>query len=594
MKKIIFLLIFCIGSLVQAQNVQLAYNYFRNGEYEKAASEYKKLYDKNTRSRSYFKRLLLCYQELDDFDKSLSLIESQQKKYPGQTYLDVELGYHFHLLDQDEKATLYYDMALKSVENRPTSASLIGRAFSDNHLLDYALKAYEKGMEINPKLNYNLYIALIYGEKGAIEKMFSAYLSMVDANENYFGTIQRYIGRFVTDDSENKNNKIFRKLLLKKSQNNPKNVWNRLLSWLYMQQKDYNKAFVQEKALFRRNAKNLNQMFDLALISYEEAYYETAKNAYEFIQDNTNNQSEFLEATFYILKINIALAQSASEIETVDNQFKELFSKFGKGKNTVKIQIAYADFLTFKRDKPSESIAVLKAALPVADSRYMHGEIKIKLADVLVYTNKFNQALIKYTQVQTDLRGSFVAQTARFKVAQTSYFKGDFDWAKTQLRVLKSATSKLISNDALELNLLIGDNIADDTIRVALKTYAKADLLAYQNKNKQAIDTLSVLLKNFKGHAVEDEALFKQASLYKKIKQFPFAESNYLKIISIKKDGILVDDAYYQLGQLYENELDDIEKAKEMYQKIIFSFASSIHLVESRKRFRRLRGDKIE
>ena len=87
--------------------------------------------------------------------------------------------------------------------------------------------------------------------------------------------------------------------------------------------------------------------------------------------------------------------------------------------------------------------------------------------------------------------------------------------------------------------------------------------------------------------------MFKQAELFEKTKKFDFAENNYQKIITLQSDGILVDNCYFKLGQLYENQLNDLEKAKEMYQKIIFEFPSSIYLVDARKRFRKLRGDVI-
>ena len=594
MKKTLFILFFGVITFVQSQNVQMAYDYFRKGEYDKAASIYKKLYEKNKNNKTYFKKLITCYQEEEKFEKVQTLIEEQQVSFKKQYYLDVELGYNFQLQGLKEKAELYYQKAIDKVDENPNSARLTGKAFQDNHKLDYALQVYETAMNKNSKLNYNLYIAAIYGEKTEIDKMFGAYLNMVEKNPNYYTTIQRYIGRFITDDSENENNKIFRKILIKRLQNNPLDAWNNLLSWMYMQQKDYHKALVQEKAIFKRSSSDLKKIFDLATIALEAKDYDTATSAYTFILENTNNQIEVLRAEQNLLIIGVETAQTAEELNAVDTKFNNLFTEYGTGSNTVNLQIAYANFLTFKLDKPEQAITILKTASKVASSRYARGDIKIKLADILVYTDKFNQALINYTQVQTDLRGSDVAQTARLKVAQTSYYKGDFDWAKTQLKVLKSATSKLIANDALKLNLLIGDNIAGDTIRIALKKYAKADLLAFQNKNKQAIDSLSILIKDFKGHAVEDEALFKQAELFKITKQFAFAENNYQKIMSIKKDGILVDDALYNLGDLYENELDDVEKAKEMYQKIIFDFASSIYLVDARKKFRKLRGDKLE
>lgn len=593
MKKILLILFFFIIAFVQSQNqnVQLAYDYFRKGEYDKSASIYKKLLKKNYNNKSYFKQLLICYQEEEHFEIAKKLIEDQKVRFSKQYYLDVELGYNYELQNFKEKATTLYKNAISKVEENPSTARTIGKAFRDNHMLDYALQVYEMALNKNPKLNFGIYIASIYGEKTEIDKMFNAYLNMVEANPNYYNTIQRYIGKFITDDNENENNKIFRKLLIKRLQNNPLDAWNNLLSWLYMQQKDYNKSLIQEKAIYKRSSSDLKKIFNLATISLEAKDYDTATDANTFILENSNNQLEIIRAEQNLLFIGIETAKTPKALIALSTKFNELFEEYGKGSNTVNLQIAYADFLTFKLDKPTEAIVILKDASKVSRSKYTKGSIKIKLADILVYTNKFNQALITYTQVQSDLRGSEIAQTARLKVAQTSYYKGDFDWAKTQLKVLKSATSKLISNDALKLNLLIGDNIAEDTVRIALKKYAKADLLSFQNKNLRAIDTLSVLLKEFKGHAVEDEALLKQAELYEKTKQYVLAENNYLKIIEIKKDGILVDDALFALGELYINNLNDESKAKEMYQKIIFNFASSIYLVDARKKFRKLRGD---
>ncbi len=593
MKKIILIFFLIVGGFLQAQNVQQAYDYFRKGEYQKSATIYSKLHQKNTNSKTYFKKLVRCYQELENYVKVEDLISKQIKRFPKWHYLNVELGYNYQLQNLNDKAKKLYKKAINAIDKTPSSAFTVGRSFQENHMLDYAMQVYRKAMGINPKLNLHIYIANIYGEKAEISNMFDAYLDMVESNANYFSTIQRYVGKFITDDSRNENNILFRKLLLKRLQNNPNDSWNKLLSWMYMQQKDYDKAFIQEKALFKRSSSDLKRIFDLGFVSFQAKRFETSKSCFNYILENTENQGQVLNAHLSLLEIGVRTAKTDADYNQVDLKFKELFSKYGKGRNTIDLQIAYADFLTFTKDNPETALTILQEAIPFANSRFLRGNIKIKLADILVYTNKFNQALINYTQVQADLKGSDIAQTARLKVAKTSYYKGDFDWAKTQLKVLKSATSKLISNDALKLNLLIGDNIAGDTIRTALKKYATADLLAFQNKNAQAIDTLSTILKEFKGHAIEDEALFKQAELYTKTKQFSFAENNYHKLIQLNKDGILVDDSYYKLGKLYENELADIEKAKEMYQKIIFDFASSIYLVDARRKFRKLRGDHL-
>lgn len=590
MKNILFIFICFISLQIYAQEPQLAFQYYRNGEYEKSASLYKSLHEKHPYNTKYINYLIDCHQQLENFEEITTIVNKQLEKYPNQKYLYVELGYSFQLQHVQEKAILFYEKALKTIDKTPNSAYLIGKTFQDNHLLDYALLAYKKAMVLNQAANYNFQIAFIYGEKGEIDNMFNAYLDLVSSGENYTSIAKNYIGRFISDDAESEHNISLKRLLLKRMQNKPQNSWNELLSWLFMQQKEYNKALVQEKALHKRNSGNLNNIIDVGKIAFDEKYFEDAKNCFNYVLENSINIEAELIAKLYLLEIDM---KTNASNEVIENQFQQLFNQYGKTIETLNIQAIYAEFLAFKKNDPSNAISILKDALKLPINQFQKGQLKIKLADILVFTNKFSSALIYYTQVQNDLKNNPIAQSARFKIAQTSYFKGDFDWAQSQLKVLKNSTSQLIANDALDLNLLITDNAVKDSLKIALKTYAIADLLAYQNKNKQAIDKLHVILKNYKGHPIEDETLFKQAKLFEKINDFQNSENNYLQIIKIDKEDILADDAHYYLAELYLNNLNNMEKAKEYYQKIIFEYPSSIYLVDARKKFRKLRGDDI-
>ncbi len=590
MYKIIFILIF-ISTSVFAQKPELAYSYYRNGEYEKAITLYKPLHEKNKVRRDYFKNLLTCYQQLDNFDLSEKLIQQQLKDFPNQKYLKIELGYNFQLQDQITKANEYYDETLNEIKKNPNYVYAIGQAFSKNHLLDYALKSYQIAKDLNPKLVTEIQVAQIYGEKGELEKMFNSYLDLIEINEKYQPTVQRYIGKFITTDSQNDSNKLLKKLLLIRSQNNPQDAYNILLSWLYVQQNDYDKALIQEKSLFARNQLNTLKIEEIGKISFKDQDYKTAKKSFQFLLENTSDNSIKIDAENYLIQIDIM--DSNIDNSKIEQQFQELFKIYGLNNSTIKLQLTYADFLTYEMDLPQKAISLLENTQSLSASSLQKGEIKIKQADILVYTGKFNQALVLYSQVQIQLKNSTLAQTARFKVAQTSYFKGDFNWAKVQLRVLKSSSSQLIANDALALNLLISNNIDKDSVQKPLQLYAKAELLSYQNKNQQAIDSLDIILISFKGHPIEDNTLLKQAELFKKEKNYTAAENNYLKFIELHKESVLIDDAYFYLAKLYQNELQDNQKAKKMYEKIIFEYPSSIYLVDARREYRNLRGDDI-
>ncbi|MDX6745496.1 tetratricopeptide repeat protein [Polaribacter sp. PL03] len=605
MKKIFLLLFLIISSVTIGQNPAqkkaqnnyiLAENYYREGAYEKATQIYKKLYDSSPFNTTYLGRLISCYQETDQFLIAENLLKSRIKANKSQVYLYVYLGYNFEKQQQKEKAQENYKIAINSLDKTPSYGAILGRLFKEYNLLDDAILAYEKAMEANKNANYNFQIAQIYGEKGNFKKMFESYIDLVDKNDQYFSLVQRYTSTYITDDAENEANILFRKTLLRKSASNPKDVWNTLLSWLFTQQKDYTKALIQEKALYQRKPDDLSAIFTIGQIAFNDKSFDASQQCFNFIVEKSTTKNEIINANLYLA--NIAVATKNPDTETI---FKNLFTTFGKNTATIKLQVAYADFLTFSKNEPTKANIVLEEALSFANSKFDKARIKLKLGDVLVFTGKFNKALIYFSQIQTQLKNHELGQEARFKVAQTSYFKGDFDWAKAQLKVLKSSTTQLIANDAVDLFLKISDNEPVDSIPSGLKQLANAELMAFQNKNDAALAELNSLFTKkdvfinglTSGEVIYDDVLFFQAKLFIKQKRYEEALVSLSKIIEADNQGFLTDDVYFMMAETYNNNLNNTEKAQEYYQKIIFEHPSSIYLVDARKKYRKLRGDKV-
>ncbi len=588
--KNLFLITFFIysGFLISQNNAELAESYFRQGDYEKASQLYESLEKENPFNTRYLKRLITCFQETNEFKKAEEILKEKLLKNPNQFYLHVEIGYNFDRQQKKESAKKEYLKAMTSIETNPNIGGIIGRMFQENNLLDYALQAYFRAMELNENSRHEFQIAQIYGEKGLFKKMFDYYVELIDRNDNYANSIQRFMSKYIDDDPASKNNTALKKALLRKSIRNPKNIWNELLSWLFIKQKEYRKAFIQEKALFRRDPRYIENLLSLAKITFENDDFSTSKNCFSFILQNSNFIEDKLISELYLLKIGVK-----TKDEEIYSLFEQTLQKYGVNSNTIDIQVAFADFLTFQNKNPLKAIDILEKAFSLSTSKFEKAKIKLKLGDVFVFTERFNKAILYFSQVENQLKNHPLSQEARFKVAQTSYFKGDFSWAKTQLKVLKSSTSQLIANDAVALFLVISDNEPKDSIPSGLKEFAKASLLAYQRKNTEAISTYSTLLKKYQGQDIEDEALFNQAKLFIEERNYEKAIANLLRIISINPEGLLVDNSYYLLAEVYNNNIKDLEKASEYYQKIIFEKASSIYLVEARKKYRKLRGDRV-
>lgn len=589
-----FILVFflsCFG--LYAQSEQIAQNYIDQGQYEKALNVYQELLRENPENGNFFDGVITAYQQLEDFPSAEALLLSKLNRNGVDPGILIELGHNAALQQKQERAQEFYLEALAVLDKKPNYTYTVARSFEKYSLLDYAAEAYQKGVQLNPEMKFQLPLARIYGEQGKLEKMFSSYLDLIEKEPEIRANLVREFDRYILEDASNPANSALRKLLLQRSQKNQLILYNEILAWLFIQQKEFQKAFAQEKAIYKRGDLDLQRIIQLTVISKTEGDLETAKVIVEFIIAETPSENILLQARQLLLSMQVETA-TPEEYTDIEKNFEALFQEFGTGPETLSIQIDHANFLAFKIGKIDRAITQLQNLSDRVDTDFQQAAVKMALADILVLDQRFNQALIYYSQIQNIVKNDEIAQQARFKVAQTSYFKGDFEWAQTQLDVLKASTTQLIANDAMELSLLISENTLEDSTQTALKLYAEADFLSFQKKNQEGIAILNEIIVNHKGEKIEDEALLKQALLLEDEGAFPKAEKNYLKILEFYSNDILADNATFKLAELYRNRLDQPEKARDYYEQIIFNFPASIYFVESRKNFRMLRGDTIE
>ncbi|MCB0451984.1 MAG: tetratricopeptide repeat protein [Aequorivita sp.] len=592
MRKLCLILFLFTVTAGFSQSDALANNYYEQGQFQKALSIYEKLSKQNPYRLDYFMSMIASNQQLENFSEAEKLLKEKLGDGRNFPQLYVELGYNYSLQNKEELALQYFNKAIEALDQNPNFAYNIGASFQKYSLLDEAVTTYEKGMALSDKMDFNSQLAQIYGEQGKLEKMFDSYLNLIEKNLSFKAVAQRYFSLYTTENPANEANVILKKILLQRSQQNPDILYNELLSWLFIQQKEYKKAFIQEKAIYKRIGEDLGGITELAYIAIADEDYETGREIVNYIIDNSFTSQNKLQGNQILMKMEVKTAKPKDYPE-VEKKFEKLLDEFGRNQETYLLQIDYNHFLAFQNNKKEAAIENLKNLAKQNLTAYQEARVKMELADILVFDEKFNEALIYYSQIQKKVQSDVLAQEARFKVARTSYFKGDFEWAQVQLDVLKKSTSQLMANDAMQLSLLIRDNSLEDSTQIALKKYARADLLEFQDKDVEAIAALEDILTNHKGEKIEDEALLKQGEIYEKQGKYEQAEANYLKIIEFYNDDILADDAHYRLAKIYEEKLNQPDKAKAQYEAIIFNFADSIYFVDARKKYRALRGDAI-
>lgn len=605
MKKILLILFsvcFFAAADVSAQagrDEALAKSYFENGEFEKAADLYFGLWEKNAQSHTFYRELVKSYFELNKNEEAQKVIEKQIKKFKDNPIYTIDLGVVLKRKGEAENAKRQFEKAIKETRSIENDIRIIAKYFKDNREVDYEIATYEKGSKIlGSRIDFTTELAAAYLSKGDFQKSANYYLNYIELNPFATQNVKNTLQSITNGD---KLQAELETQLYTRIQKNPDNeIFIDLLTWIYVQKKDFESALLQMKALDKRKKEDGNRVLNIARMAQAEDYFDDAIAGYEYVTNKQPRTYLYFEARTEQLKcrkekISKTLNYSTKDLLALKSDYLNFILENGSGPQTAQSIKELADLEGFYLyDIPSAISRIEELiALPGINQK-LRNQAKLSLGDFYLINGEVWEATLLYSQVDKQEKDSPLGEEARFKNAKLSYYKGDFDWAQEQLNILKAATSEMISNDAINLSVFIIDNLGMDTISVPMELFARADLLSFQNKDDAANSLMDSIIFTYPGHELYDDILFAKAQILCRKKEFAKAVPLLENIIQGYGKDLKADDAIFLLADINDRELNNKEKAKELYQKLITEYQNSLLVLEARKKFRLLRGDKID
>lgn len=577
----------------------LAKQFFDNREFDKSAILFEKLYNK-TNAQIYFDGYLESLLALNNFTEAEKFIKKQIKKSPNNLTLKVHLGYIYRLSGQGEKSKKEYNEAINKMTRNPELIIQLSQAFNRYKESDYAIATLTEGKKLmREEYTFNMELAQAYADKNDYKNMFKEYLELIKFNEFYISQVQNLLQGYFSDDFKSPRAEEFRMQLLKNIQQYPDNyAYTEMLIWFFIQQKDFDSAFLQAKAAEKRSKELVGRVLQLAQICLSNFDYDAAIKCFEYeVQKGTSNPYYSYARTEFVNTIQKKVTESNSfnpkDISDLESTYLTALKDMGYNAESIGLVRGLAHLKAFYKGEPEQAIELLLVALTYKNaSAEMLAECKLELGDIYVFIGEMWEPALLYGQVDKSFKYDAIGQEAKFRNARLSFYKGEFEWAQAQLDVLKGATSKLIANDALELSLLISDNTVDSNF-VPLTMFSRADLMSFQNYDSLALLTLDSINKEFPGHSLSDDILYKKYKIAYKQGNFRLAADKLEQLILNYGEDLLGDDAVFKLAELYEKKLNDSEKAKKLYQDVLLNYPASLYTVEARKRYRKMRGDGI-
>ena len=577
---------------------KLAIQYYEQKQFEKANIYFDELFNKSAENWfSYYYKSLLA---IKDYSKAEKITKKFLKEDKNNTFLYVRLGQIYKLQNNEKKEKEFYDKAIKELIAFPPYVQNLATAFVEAGQYTYALDSYQKGRNATPEYPYYFERAEVFKAMNDLKAMINELLDAIDFKERDIQLVKINLQNSLgyNEETGGFKNPLLKEELQKRIQKNPDKIaFIEFLIFVQLQQKDFYGAFIQSKSLDKRLNEDGQRMYELAKLFVTNKQWSVSKQCFDYIILKGPSNLFFDAATIDNLSVEfLSLTESAlTQREAFISLEVNLLKANEKYKNSYLSSVLIKDIASLKAyylDKSSEAIILLEDYLQNNSLEIqLKAELKLMLADIYLISGEIWEASLLYSQVEKDFKYEAIGQEAKFRNAKLSFYAGDFAWAKSQADVLKGATTKLISNDALDLSLIISDAIAVDTNEAPLKLFACADLMIRQHKYEEAIVKMDSINLLYSSNTLGDDIYFKKAQIYMIQKKYKDVESMYKNILEYYPNELYADDAQFKLGELYEYYLSDKEKAKQIYQELLLNFSGSTYAVDARMRYRELRGD---
>ena len=575
----------------------LARDYARRGEPEKAVFLLERLPAEQQTGPELFPVYLQALTDLKRYKDAEKLAKKAAKQHPDDATYGVALGGAQQAAGDVAGADKQWQRVINQLA--PTQVGPAAAEFGKRNLPAWAEKTYLRGRALaRNETEYGPQLIQLYTQTQQQDRLLAETLRLVAQDERQLPYVRNMLQNAL---KEEKDFDALEKQLVSAAQQHPEQAaYAELLLWLQVQRHDFAGALVQARALDRRGRTQGSQVLEVAAIAQQNKDYESALAGYDYVLKEYRDGPLYNAARQRRLaaredQVRDTYPVDLAQVRALATEYEQLLTELGRAPEAAPVRRRLADLYAFQLGDRTKAMGLLQAVIdqPQAPANLVD-DAKLALGDLYLLRAEPWEATLLYSQVEKTEKEAPLGYEAKLRNARLSYFAGDFKLAQSHLDILKEATTREIANDAMQLSLLIATNTVEDTLGLALKDYAAAEQLVFQNKLPAAVAGLDALLAKYPGHSLTDNAYYLKAQLQQRMGEFPAAVATLERLVAGPANGVLSDDALFLLARIQEEDLKDKPKARALYEQVLTKYPGSIYVAEARKRFRKLRGDSVQ
>jgi tetratricopeptide (TPR) repeat protein len=593
------------SAIAQSNTSQLAYQYYHEREYEKAAPLFLRLYEENN-IPTYLRNYVNCLLEVRDYETAIKGVKKAIRQ-TKDVNLNIELGYIYEVSGDYQQAENAYQEPLKNFPRSAAGMINLGNSYSSYAKYSYSSQVFELGRKVlgNPN-EFRMELANVYYAQRRFPEMLEEYYNLILTDPKYIPTVQAMIQNAFTNDID----QVLLKLTSDKTYEFIQKwpglpTYYEMLVWVLMEEKKFSEAVDEAIAMDRRNHAAPEKVLQIARIAANAGSQDAAITGYRYLIER-GPSGEGRQTIYNLSRVEYVLTSFKKAESTpgssklawtqLAGEFRTVITDLGKESVTDPIYIGLAHIQAFYLEDYDQALMTIEEALalPGKPPRF-RTDCLLEKADILLSSGDPWEASLVYSMVDIENPDNPEGSSARFRKAQLSWFTGNYKWALAQLDIIKGSTSKPNANDALELSILIRENISvTDSTQAILQQLSRADYLIFRNKNDEALKTLDSIIINHPDDPATDDCLYKKADILINKNEHNKGMEILNTIVEKYRYEYWGHKALFKLACIYQDKLKELEQSIVLFEEFIRDFPSSFYFLDARDRLKSLKSKRKE
>ena len=587
---------------------RLAQGLEQAGEYERAAALYEGLLAGDSANVVLLDAVERMWMQLKRYDQVIALLRGRLARAPGDASLHATLGSVLYRAGHEKDAGAEWDAALATDPSNPGTYRLVASVCAENRLLDRAADVYRLGRKKTGDGElFTLELAQLLAATMNYAGAATEYIHWLAKNPSQLSFVQSRLAQITGREEAREAARAVIRRAIDEKEDLP---LLQLLAWLDMEGKDYEDAFDVCRKIDAIAGAHGSELFQFAERAAAEKAYAVAARAYQEAMRAPLPPARMPYARYgyadAVRELQAGADTFASPIRGTPateaiplysgavGLFQKIIEDYPRSELSARswYQIGLIQNEKFMDregaagsfrhviDEPGASVPLRN------DAMLMLGKVHVGRGDT-ARAGGFFRAVAAAPDAPADERDEAV-----FRLAEIDYFAGRFDSATAKLSGITVNLKADYANDALRLSSFLQENAA--AAPEALAQFARAEFLARQGKNTEAVSLLLDVIRAYPRATLVDDALMEAGKLQASAGLFREAAASYERLLAeFKESSIELDRAEFNLAEVYQYGMHDPARARAAYERLLADHPKSMLADRARQRIRQLRGESL-